>query len=142
MSEAIKVVGLAEFNRSLKRMDAELPKALRVALNQSVDVVVRDAQAQVPRRSGRAAASIRAQSTRTVARVKAGGRRAPYYPWLDFGGAVGRHKSVKRAFLKQGRYIYDAYFKRRDSGEFAEILATTLADVARSAGLEVSQGGQ
>ncbi len=138
MTEAIKVVGLAEFNRSLKQLDAELPKALRVALNKSVEVVVDDARPQVPRRSGRAAASLRAQSTRTVARVKAGGKRAAYYPWLDFGGRVGKHKSVSRPFYKHGRYLYDAYFRKRDSGEFQEILAAALRDVAVSAGLEVS----
>lgn len=138
MPTAIKVVGLAEFNRSLRKMDADLPKGLRVALNQSVDTIVIAAQAQVPKRSGRAAASIRAQSTRTVARVKAGGARAKYYPWLDFGGRVGKHKSVKRPFLKEGRYLYDAYFDKRDSGVFQDILTTALRDLAASAGIEVT----
>ncbi len=137
MPEAIKVVGLAEFNRSLKRLDAELPKALRVALNQAADVVVGAAQAQIPRRTGRAAASIRAASTRTAVQVRAGGAKAKWYPWLDFGGRVGRKRSVKRAFIKEGRYLYAAYFRKRDSGEFGEILTAALLDVARQAGVEV-----
>jgi hypothetical protein len=35
VAEAIKVTGLAEFNRTLKRLDAEVPKALRVALKRA-----------------------------------------------------------------------------------------------------------
>lgn len=137
MAEAIKVQGLAEFSRNLKKLDADLPKALRIALNDAADVVVGQAKPQVPRRTGRAAASIRVASTRTESRVKAGGKKAPYYPWLDFGGRVGRKKAVRRAFYKDGRYLYDAYFKVRDSGQLQDILSAALVDVARQAGVEV-----
>jgi hypothetical protein len=61
----------------------------------------------------------------------------PYYPWLDFGGRVGRSRSVVRPYLKQGRYIYRAYFANRD--RFAQLLEDTLVDVARQAGLEVQR---
>lgn len=133
MTEPVKVKGLAEFNRNLKRLDAELPKAVRVAFNAAADVVVADAKPRVPRRRGRAQGSVRARSTRTKARVTGGGNRAPYYPWLDFGGRVGRRKSVKRPVLADGRYIYNAYFRRR--GEFVEAMEDALLDVVRQAGL-------
>lgn len=138
MSEAVKVIGLAEFGRSLKRIDSDLPKALRIALNQSADVVIGYVRPRVPRQSGRAAASIKAKSTRTAVRVSAGGKQAPYYPWLDYGGRVGRKKSVKRAFLAEGRYLYPGYFQARDSGQFQAILTKALTELAESAGLEVS----
>jgi hypothetical protein len=85
-TEAIKIKGLAEFNRNLRKLDSDLPKALRVALNQAADVVVDAAR---PRRCRAAPAGPQRRSrrsTRTAARVKGGGARVPYYPWLDFGG--------------------------------------------------------
>jgi hypothetical protein len=134
---AIRIDGLAAFNRNLKKLDADLPKALRLALNQAADVVVTAARPRVPRRSGRAAASIKAKSTRTAVRVTEGGTRAPYMPWLDYGGRVGRRKSVLRPFLKEGRYVYPAYFEMRDSGQIERILTAALLGVARQAGVEV-----
>jgi hypothetical protein len=131
------VDGLAEFSRNLKKLDADLPKALRLALNQAADVVVDYARPLVPRRTGRAARSVAARSTRTAVRVVAGGKRAPYYPWLDFGGRVGRGRSVVRPFLKDGRYIYEGYFRKKQSGEFVDVLNTALLGVARQAGVEV-----
>jgi hypothetical protein len=134
---AIRIDGLAQFQRNLRKLDTDLPKAMRAALNQAAEVVAADARSRVPRRSGRAAASIRVASTQTAARIRAGSNRAPYYPWLDFGGRVGRKKSVKRPFLKQGRYLYAAYFDKRQSGEFERVLTEALLDVARKAGVEV-----
>lgn len=136
MTEPIRVEGLREFSRNLKKLDADLPKALRIALNEAADVVVKGARPKVPRKSGRAAASIKARSTRTAVRVVGGGNRVPYYPWLDFGGRVGRNKSVRRPFLKEGRYIYASYFANTD--EFTKVLESALLDVARQAGVEVT----
>jgi len=138
MAEPIKIQGLAEFNRNLRKLDSDLPKALRLAMNQAADVVIGYARPRVPRRSGKAAGSIKPQSTRTAVRVSAGGRKAPYYPWLDFGGRIGKRKSVKRAFLKEGRYLYAGYYKARDSGELVDIMREALLDVARQAGVEVT----
>lgn len=134
-ADPIKVKGLAEFQRNLKTLDSGLPKALRMALNTAADVVVSEARVGIPTRSGRAKASVKARSTRTAARVVGGSNRVPYYPWLDFGGRVGRNKSVRRPFLKDGRYIYDAYF--RNSRKFAGVLEEQLIDVARQAGVEI-----
>lgn len=139
MTDAIKIEGLREFTRGLKDMDRDLPKALRLAFNTAADVIVSDARTHVPSRSGRARSSVVARSTQTKARVEGGGRRAPYYPWLDFGGSVGRNHSVKRPFLgREGRYIYKAYFRRRDSGEFQDALLDGIKTVARDAGIEVT----
>jgi hypothetical protein len=80
---------------------------------------------------------VKAKSTRTAVRVAGGGARVPYYSWLDFGGRVGRGRSVQRPFLRQGRYIYRAYFANRD--RFGEMLEDVLVDVARQAGMEVER---
>lgn len=135
---AIKIDGLAQFSRNLKKIDSELPKALRIAMNEAADVVVQAARPKVPKRTGRAARSIRVASTRTAVRVRAGGRRAPYYSWLDFGGRVGRRRSVIRPFLKEGRYLYKEYFDLRDSGELRQVLERALLNVVEQAGIEVT----
>lgn len=137
MAEAIRIDGLAQFSRNLKQLDGELPKALRIALNEAADVVVGAAVPRVPKRTGRAARTIRARSTRTAVRVSAGGKRAPYFPWLDFGGKVGRKRSVERAFMKDGRYLYRAYFDKSRSGEFQDVLTRALIGVAEQAGVVV-----
>jgi hypothetical protein len=141
VAEAIHIDGLKEFNRALKSIDSALPKATRVALNEAADLVVSDARPKIPKRTGRAAASLRSSSTRTAVRVSGGGRRAPYLPWLDFGGRVGRNRSIVRPFIKEGRYIYHSYSRQRDSGRFVEVLSDALVNVARRAGMEVEDGG-
>lgn len=135
MAEAIRVKGMSQFVNNLKAIDRDLPKALRVAFNQAADTIVTEAQGEVPRRSGRARASVKTKSTQKKVRIQGGSKRVPYYPWLDFGGRVGKNRSVRRPFLKDGRYIYDAYF--RNSSRFAELLEESLIDTARSAGVEV-----
>lgn len=136
-SDAIKIDGLKKFSKDLKKLDSDLPKMLRLALNEVADVIVDDAKPDVPHRSGKAARSVKAKSTRTAVRVAGGGSRAPYYPWLDFGGRVGRKKSVKRPFKKKGRYIYAAYFRARDSGELTDTAEKALLKVVQAAGIEV-----
>lgn len=136
--EPIKVDGLNEFVRNLRKLDSEVPKMLRVSLNAVAGLIVDDAKPRVPHRTGRAAGSIVARSTRTQARVKAGGRKAPYYPFLDFGGRVGRKRSVKRPFLADGRYLYGSYYDMRASGKIDEALTKALLSAAASAGIEVT----
>jgi len=137
MTEAIKIDGLRDFQRMIKDMDRDLPKALRVALNSAVDLVTDEARSKVPVRRGKAQGSIKSKSTQTSARVGAGGNQAPYYPWLDFGGRVGRKHSVERQFRKRGRYLYLAYFEQRDSGAFQEALSAAIDEIAAQAGLEI-----
>lgn len=136
-ADPISITGLRKFSRDLKKIDNDLPKTLRVALNEAADVVVSDARPRVPRRSGRAQRSIKARSTRTAVRVSGGGSRAPYYPWLDFGGRVGKARSIRRPFLKDGRFIYRAYFDAAVRDRFSTVLEKSLIKVAESAGVEV-----
>jgi len=138
MAYTMGIDGLADFSRNLKKIDSELPKALRVALNAAAELVIDGARPKVPTRSGAARASLKAKSTRTEVRVAAGSKRAPYFPFLDFGGRVGRKKSVKRPFLKDGRYLYPTYHALKQSGEFEATLNRALVSVARRAGIEVT----
>ncbi|MEK8107406.1 hypothetical protein NKG94_23815 [Micromonospora sp. M12] len=71
-----------------------------------------------------------------MARIALGGRRAPYAPWLDFGGRVGPSRSVVRPYVRGGRYVYKGLEVRRD--RVTEIMSEALTALARDAGLEVS----
>lgn len=137
MSESrITITGIKEFQKALRAMDANLPKQIRIALNKASELVIEKARPDIPRRSGRAANSLKVRSSQREARIAAGGRQAPYYPWLDFGGNVGRKRSVHRKFYSEGRYIYPALRKNRE--EITEVMSLALADLARDAGLEVT----
>lgn len=135
MIEPIKIKGLKEFSRALRKVDSDLPKALRIANNEAADIVVEWAVPHVPKRTGKAAASLKAKSTRTAARVAGGSSSAPYYPWLDFGGRVGPQNSVRREFIKEGRYMYPGY--RANHDQIIERLEVSLRDLAVSANLAV-----
>lgn len=138
MTEPIRIEGLSQFRAGLKRMDKDLPKGIRIALNGVVDIVVDDARPRIPRQSGRAASSLKSQSTQSKARIKAGGSRAPYFPWLDFGGKTGPGRSVVRPFFKKGRYVWLSFADKRT--EITKALEDAMADVARGAGLDVTSG--
>lgn len=133
MADAIRITGLNEFVRSLKTLNNDLPKVLRVAFNAAGEQIIAEARAKVPTKSGRARASVRASSTQKAFRITGGSKRAPHYAWLDFGGTTPR--GGKRPFLRDGRYIYASYFKHRD--ELAVRLEAALLDAARAAGVEV-----
>lgn len=133
--DPIKVDGLADFNRNLRKLDNDLPKALRIANNSAGQLIVNYARPRVPKDSGKAAGTVKAKSTRTEGRVTGGSARYPYYAWLDFGGRVGRKKSVSRPFLKSGRYLYAGLSSQ--FGEIMQVLHNALIDVAKQAGVEV-----
>lgn len=135
MIDPIKIEGLVEFQRNLKTLDANLPKVLRIAHNQGAQIVVNWAQPRVAMKTGRAKASVKARSSQRESKVQGGSTRVPWYAWLDFGGSVGRKRSVKRPFLKGGRYIYAGWDATRE--DVHQALLAALLDVAREAGVEV-----
>lgn len=135
MIEPVKIEGLAEFNRNLRKLDNDLPKALRLAHNEAANLIVDWAKPRVARKSGRAAGTVKAKSTRTESRISGGSKRVPYYPWLDFGGRVGPKRSVHRPFIREGRYLYPALSANYD--RFTDLLTEKLIEVARQAGVEV-----
>lgn len=142
--DAIRVRGLAEFRRALKDLDAGLPRMLRQSLNEAGEVITEHTAPWVPKRTGRARASLKLRSTQSSARVTHGGNRAPYVPWLDFGGRVGRGRtgpgtgSVIRPRVPSGRYVWRTMGKRSD--DVTEVLDRALVDLAERSGLAVRDG--
>ena len=120
----IHVRGLKEVQRVLRDADKALSVELRKGLNEVAEVVLDTARPLVPTRSGKARASLKAGSSAQAVQIKAGGTKAPYWAWLDFGGRVGRAKSVHRPFKPAGRYIYPTLRKKRDliEDKFYEVI--------------------
>lgn len=132
----IQVVGLKPMVAALRQVSDDAPKAVRVALNGVANLLVDKTRPKFPRKTGAAANSVKASSTRTQARVRMGGPRAPHAPWLDFGGRVGIRDSVVRPFIKGGRYLYPTLESIQP--QITEAVQIALTDVARDAGLDVS----
>jgi phage gpG-like protein len=127
MPEVLRIDGLREFRAALKAADASLPRELRPAFNKAAEVVAFAARGRVPTRSGSLASSIRPLSTQTEGRVAMGSAKVPYAGFIEFGGRVGRKKSVSRPIVKSGRYLYPTFRERRPLVE--AIMVKALDDV-------------
>lgn len=134
-SSAIKVVGLNEYRKGLRGIDRGLSKGVRLALNEVADVLVDATRPKIPQRTGAAAASLKARSSQSEARIAAGGPKAEYYPWLDFGGRVGRNRATVRPFYSDGRYIYPTLSEKREKIEGT--MLRVMAQLASTNGVEV-----
>jgi hypothetical protein len=130
----IEVGGLAQLNKGLRAIDKDAPKELRLGLNDAAGLLVDRAKPKVPEVTGAARRSMVARSTRTSARVAVGGKKAPYYPWVSFGGE-GRIKGrpPKREFIREGRDIYPTLREIRPLIE--QRLQDRLTAVVRKAGM-------
>lgn len=132
----IRIDGLRELQKALKELDGQSQKEIRLALNDASQVVVNVARRRVPVLTGAARNSIRSSSGQRTASVTAGGRKAPYFPWLDYGGRTGRGKSIARPFIKGGRYVYPAY--EAQHANIMAVLQKRITDLVESKGLGVS----
>lgn len=164
-----KVQGLGQLVASLKKVAPETRREFVAALKGVGKVVADDAKGAMPRRSGKARRTVK---VKVVARrgadgvvISEGGAVAPYVPWLDFGGSVGRGRtttkrvtvsrhasgrvqvrarslggmgtgSVTRPFTADGRYLYPAL--KRHTDDMEQAVRQAVATAVTSAGLEVT----
>jgi hypothetical protein len=132
----IKVVGLEEFQRAVRGMDAGAQTMVKKILTEATGVVIDYARPRMPNRTGAARASLKAKQNARTADVSIGGARAPYVPWLDFGGQGRRPgRPPARPWLKHGRYVYAALDAKRTAVE--DILTDGLTQLALDAGLDL-----
>lgn len=119
----VRVEGLREFRRDLRRMDKALPVALRGELLKIGHKVAERAQSKMPVVTGRARGSVRAGVSGTNAYVAIGKKSVPYAAWLDFGGTLRptghRRNTIRRQPLRMGRYLYPAVEEMRPEVEVA-----------------------
>ena len=120
--QLINAVQLEELRAALRDVGDDIGDLALSLLEEIASGVVADARSHVPQRTGRARATYRLRGTAIVF----GDDSAPYVPWLEFGGKVGRHNSNLRAYNPQGRYVYPS-------------IARNMADVERRVDDLISQ---
>lgn len=139
--ELISMRGLDEFRAALRKMDSALPREVQKAADKAAQMVVTRTRPRIPTgpgKGGHVRSSLRVASSQSAVRVTYGGSRYPYAAWLDFGGRVGRKKSVKRPYLKQGRYVWKTYAET--GSQLHTLLREALEDVAKRSGVSLTRG--
>jgi HK97 gp10 family phage protein len=131
---AIQVDGLDELRKAFREAgDKVATKELGKAGKDAADIVAKEAASRVPVLTGAARKSVRAVVAQGGGAVREGGPKAEYVPWLDFGGRVGRNRSVSRPFIKLGRYVYPALNDRH--AQVVELYDDLVDGVLKRAGL-------
>lgn len=106
MADQIRVEGLRELRRELRRLPGELNKRMGDINKDAAEPVRERATQLVPRRTGRLAGSIRSFKAQARAQVGAGRKSIPYAGPIHFGWA-------KRNIRPQP-FLYDALDQRRE----------------------------
>lgn len=131
----IQVKGLREVQAALRKVDSELPKALRRVNLAAAEIVAQEARRRAPVKTGKLRKSIKAQGQQRGASVKGGTpSRVPYFGFIDFGGVTGRYGNAKRPFIKDGRIIYPSVARRKQ--EALEFYERAVDDLIKKAGLD------
>lgn len=134
-SMMVNITGIKEVQSALSKIDDDLKGEFKKGFKKIAESVVSDTQIKVPYLTGRAAGSLKSRSSNRGASIAFGGTAAPYYPWLDFGGKVGRGKSISRPFIRKGRYLYPTIAEHSD--DIREQTENMVERVSRSAGFTV-----
>jgi hypothetical protein len=137
VADKIHVKGLADLQKGLRMIDNDLGPELRKGLNEVAEIVAADARRHVPTLTGKARGSISAGGSQRAAAIKMGGTKAPHMLWLEFGGRVGRDKSVVRPFIRGGRYVYPALARNQD--EVMEKLDEVVGRLVKRAGFDTKE---
>ena len=145
----VKILGLVELNRAFKAVDDKVSgDGLKAAFLSIASKVAGIAASSFPRgKTGDAAASLVPHGTSRGASISFGGTAAPYAPWLDFGGTVGRgHKqgpmmgAIKRDYLGrpvgEGRYLSPAISGEKEAT--ADAVEVAIAEIAKQQDFEVN----
>lgn len=124
MSTQVRIEGLREFRRDLRRIDAELPKGVTKALKASAEIVATEARIRAPvGPSGRLKGSIRSftRGDRAGVRVNAK-RRSPRYP--------GGYPYPRRIEFQLRPFLHPALVaKQRQVAERMERVIDDVADI-------------
>lgn len=137
-SLAVRVEGLADFQKELKRLDQKLPRELQKANKRAAELV---ADAARTRATGlgsvaaKAAPSIKAAAEQRRSKVSIGGARYPFALGAEFGGQ-GRPTTMQFAPWSgsdtgAGYFLYPAIRETRD--EFMDAYDDAIEQLTREA---------
>jgi hypothetical protein len=132
----VEVRGLRELKSAFRQVDKGLNKELGHEFKELAESIAAKVRMKVPKRKGRAASSVKGKGSQRGGAIAFGGSAAPYYPWLDFGGRVGRSKSIYRPFQSSGRYVYPTIAENKD--EIIDETDKVLKRMLQKAGFETS----
>jgi hypothetical protein len=111
----VSIVGLNQFRRDLKQVDAAWPKELAKANKQAAQVVADEAIRRAPAGPHQGSGSIipikrsiKALQAQRRAAVAMGGARSPHAGPTEFGGTLRRHASSSRTTVRQRAFLYPA----------------------------------
>jgi hypothetical protein len=138
MAEGVRVQGLAELRRELRRISTELAGELR-RFNLRAAQLVRDEYRHRaphgPHQGGGnvvpVAQSARATASQARAQVVIGGPRSPHAPPLEFGGTLRRHHSAARTTVHAQPALYPAIAATSD--ELVDVAAEEIDRLTRRA---------
>ena len=116
----VRVEGARELRRTLKAAGNDLSDLTRVNATVARFVALRSA-AKAPRRTGRLAGSIRGNSAKASAIVRAGGARIPYAGVIHWGWP--QHHIEAQPFLVETAHDTEPTWFRYYTGEVDRILA-------------------
>lgn len=134
----VEVRGIRELSTAFRKLDGELPRALKSRFLKVAENVTDEAKSRTPKVSGAAQSSIKPKGSARGAAISFGGTKAEYFPWLNFGGRVGRNKSIERDRMTPDRYIYTSIADKKEETEAA--VDDAIRDTARDAGFETKEG--
>lgn len=109
----MKSSSTAKVFKDLSSRLGEVESAVEAAVEDLNETMAKDllnrTKVKIPRLSGSAASSGKLSDST----VRFGGG-LEYYPWLEFGGSVGRGGSVKRTKIQSGRYLFPTLTSLRE----------------------------
>jgi hypothetical protein len=107
---AVRVEGLADLRRDLRKMQPAALKEIRDVLKHSAEIVAVEARARAPRLTGKLAASIRPGTAGNSAVVRS---RLPYAVVHEFGGTIRPRGAPIR--IKRREMVTGALAHRQDA---------------------------
>lgn len=131
----IEIRGIRELSAGFHQLEGNIPRAMKTRMRSEGQRIADRAAGGLPHVTGRAAGSIKPVASAQGVGISFGGASAPYEPWLDFGGSVGRGGATKLPFVQGGRYVYPAISAEGAGLEKAG--EDAVADAAKGAGFEV-----
>ena len=103
---AIEVEGARQLRKALAQVGDDAVNDLKVVNMEGVEVVLEEALARVPVRSGLLKETIRGSATKTRGTIRAGFKKVPYAGPVHFGWPAKR--------IQPNLFLYDAIDHRRD----------------------------
>lgn len=146
MAEAVRIEGLTEFRKELRKVAGKDGLAALKAVNVKVaEMIVDRTKPKMSKRSTRSAASLKAAKTGNAAFVRGGGKTAPMFGGVEFGAYRNQPRRVARGVVKgwnqfdmwrgnasnAGYFLYDTV--RSSSEEVVQMYRDGMIHIARDA---------